>query len=1101
MRFGEEMDKAESQDHYNDFLIGIKILLMSAQPVFNDSPSTGDYLGISPELRSLAEILLLKETRPPLTVGVIGDYGSGKSFAMHLLQEYIADQRSRPVQKGWPDDPLAGTLSPFAGHIYQVNYNAWANAQSDLWQSLEHTIFSELDRQLSLERIFSRISPPASGGSLYHLLYDPQIKPDHRLHDLLKEYGPTEVPETASIEASAGRALWDFLRIHNQPILDQLDQLKTQVARIKVELNRALRYRHEWASALLDKDDRIAALFAIKDELLKNTGGFVIGKVANQLKSNRILTEEEVRITLGRLRSPLALGIYIWKSIQQNWGWTLIFIALSQLVLFLFPWLLKQYFGPVYLQYYFWMQMIRIAGATLILAWPAIHVSRRWNEEVIFILNDYEQARLRGRETWQERRIALLHRERQEEQAALLPVINNLFLTREQKQAALLNLAETGNLTAYERLVELLENEADESRQRIGMTARFSSLTEFLRARRDQTQQLATAEMHMQIQKDFEELTSSFSILPWDDPETIHSKQALLPRGDARLILYIHDLERCPPERILEIFETIWLLLSTELFLVILGMDTSGIAVTLGHSYPDLLRRAGVSSSLGYLEKIIQIPYGVRSIDSQARKFYLRSQVDIEEASIPEDQLSAPIAISPEAEIAPLQYEPDLSVEAPAVPLPEQLIRFQQQDRDNLLRLGEVLDFSPRQIKRLVNTLKILKLVWFRDSYDHPPLNQMQAITGLLALSETYIELMSEVYLKLDRLYQEDRLMILLSDALSDILSLDTLEKIPVRQKEIFVDKVRLLSKEGFFMISLQALGRFSLNLTKSFCLAGAFAGSLSSHVVYDELDSAALEAGADTGKPGIDRFLPPSEPSQSKAEVLLVTVTKVETQAVFQAIEQITYRKPQPAFIDNHAFSDLGEIKGARIFLVQSEMGAVGPGASLLTVHKSITALQPKAVIMVGIAFGARPEKQQMGEILVSKQIQSYEAQKVKANRLIPRGDRVAASTTLLQRFRMGDNTWEGAKVNFGLVLSGEKLIDNLTFRNKLLKLEPEAIGGEMEGAGLYAAASDLKVNWILVKAICDWADGKKGDDYQSIAAKNAAEFTAHVLSQGGFT
>jgi hypothetical protein len=88
-------------------------------------------------------------------------------------------------------------------------------------------------------------------------------------------------------------------------------------------------------------------------------------------------------------------------------------------------------------------------------------------------------------------------------------------------------------------------------------------------------------------------------------------------------------------------------------------------------------------------------------------------------------------------------------------------------------------------------------------------------------------------------------------------------------------------------------------------------------------------------------------------------------------------------------------------------------------------------------------------------------------------------------------------------LVLSGEKLIDHPEFRKRLLERAPEAIGGEMEGAGLYAAAHQHHVDWILVKAISDWADGKKAqhkDENQALAARNAAEFVFYVLSQGGF-
>jgi hypothetical protein len=54
------------------------------------------------------------------------------------------------------------------------------------------------------------------------------------------------------------------------------------------------------------------------------------------------------------------------------------------------------------------------------------------------------------------------------------------------------------------------------------------------------------------------------------------------------------------------------------------------------------------------------------------------------------------------------------------------------------------------------------------------------------------------------------------------------------------------------------------------------------------------------------------------------------------------------------------------------------------------------------------------------------------------------------------------------------------------------------MEGAGLYAACEEAHVDWILVKAICDWADGQKelaADVAQPLAAQNAATFVLNAL------
>ena len=98
------------------------------------------------------------------------------------------------------------------------------------------------------------------------------------------------------------------------------------------------------------------------------------------------------------------------------------------------------------------------------------------------------------------------------------------------------------------------------------------------------------------------------------------------------------------------------------------------------------------------------------------------------------------------------------------------------------------------------------------------------------------------------------------------------------------------------------------------------------------------------------------------RADVLLVTVTKVETEAVLEAARQRSGHEAALQDLDGKIYFDLGEIGGARVALTRSEMGAGGLGAAQQTVTKALDALQPHAVIMVGIAFGVDEKKQAIG-------------------------------------------------------------------------------------------------------------------------------------------
>jgi nucleoside phosphorylase len=238
--------------------------------------------------------------------------------------------------------------------------------------------------------------------------------------------------------------------------------------------------------------------------------------------------------------------------------------------------------------------------------------------------------------------------------------------------------------------------------------------------------------------------------------------------------------------------------------------------------------------------------------------------------------------------------------------------------------------------------------------------------------------------------------------------------------------------------------------------------------------------------------------------DLLLITATPVETSAVLKQLGTAgtTFHGRSRTYID------IGLVGDARIALVQCETGSVSPGASQSTAYQAITELRPQAVVLLGIAFGMDPTKQVIGQVLVSKQLELYEPARLGyssaagAPVTLPRGDRATASPKLLSRFRAHSASSDLA-VTFGLLISGEKLLDNPDAIAALRQAYPEAIGGEMEGAGVYSAARERGVDWIVVKAICDWADGAKKvrkKSRQALAAANAARFVLSCVKAGGF-
>lgn len=244
---------------------------------------------------------------------------------------------------------------------------------------------------------------------------------------------------------------------------------------------------------------------------------------------------------------------------------------------------------------------------------------------------------------------------------------------------------------------------------------------------------------------------------------------------------------------------------------------------------------------------------------------------------------------------------------------------------------------------------------------------------------------------------------------------------------------------------------------------------------------------------------------NQGKKVLLLVTATKVESQSLAGVMKDILGMSPVFIRKDQYIASDFGEYSGLRVVHVQCEAGSGGPSGSQAVINDAISDFDPTAIVMGGIAFGVDRTKQKLGDVLVSKMLAEYERAKLKEGEEIPRGQRIESSPKLLSTFRAAEagNLLTEADVKFGLMLSGEKLVDSRSFLKARLEQEPEAIGGEMEGAGLAAIATRRNVPWIVVKAIVDWGADKEGNntpEHQRAMANNAFLFIVRTLQKIGF-
>lgn len=100
-----------------------------------DVGAASDSLNIDRYVDAFARVAASRALVPPLSVGLFGDWGSGKTFFMDRLHDRIA-------QLAAGGDAESEAL--YLRNVCQIRFNAWHYAETDLWASLVSTVFKEL---------------------------------------------------------------------------------------------------------------------------------------------------------------------------------------------------------------------------------------------------------------------------------------------------------------------------------------------------------------------------------------------------------------------------------------------------------------------------------------------------------------------------------------------------------------------------------------------------------------------------------------------------------------------------------------------------------------------------------------------------------------------------------------------------------------------------------------------------------------------------------------------------------------------------------------------------------------------------------------------
>jgi hypothetical protein len=319
---------------------------------------------------------------------------------------------------------------------------------------------------------------------------------------------------------------------------------------------------------------------------------------------------------------------------------------------------------------------------------------------------------------------------------ALGGALRLLYSAREVREARELPLVEKREELAQARVAEdHARSELAEREQELdGLRDKGRRLQDFVRERAASSDYRAKLGVMSLVRRDFEEI----------DALVRKADEANKPIGQVpqveRIVLYIDDLDRCPPEKVVDVLQAVHLLLAFKLFVVVVGVDSQWLERSLRNRFR-LLQEPD-----NYLEKIFQIPFALRRMTPshyQRLVNHLTPAPDMSrtrDSQQPEPRKTSPSPATPSGD-GPAPAGGTSGVGAaeapppPAVPRPEALV-LTEAERQLLGRMGALVP-TPRAAKRLVNIYRMLRVSVPQeelDAFGPTGTGEYQAVVLLVAV-------------------------------------------------------------------------------------------------------------------------------------------------------------------------------------------------------------------------------------------------------------------------------------------------------------------------------------------------------------------------------
>lgn len=670
----------------------------------SDLDHSNDWIGIRPDVEALSTMVSVNRIEPPLSIAILGDWGSGKTFLMRKVQERVRlleaigdEQRKEAEAEG---STAAAERPRYCSSILQIEFNAWHYTESNLWASLVNHIFdrlqsklhsaqpsskSDAEREANIEELFRNLETAHAA----------REDAEQRIKLLKSEVNDawrrrtsarTRLSDaTASYGESMGQDAWAKI----QALL--VDGNSKQAQDLKMALKKF---------GFGDGLESAEAIYETVQQFRSVSGR--AREVAGSLLATRDGATGALFVVLVTLGATL---------VGMKEGWVGAGLPTGAAIMSAMAWLSERA-----LKARSWIEKIQAADEWLT---PILHAERtRIHREV-------ESARVRVEQAAKELSNA---------QKVLIEVQSREVTAR----------ADLKKLTARDQMRRFIDERVSSEayRKHLGLVSMirrdFEDLSDF---------------MYRDKQEGEGRLVQRVEKAIMEDIPTIE-----------RIVLYIDDLDRCQPERVVEVLEAVHLLLAFRLFIVVVAVDPRWVFQALRIRYPHLvtpygakaeggtngneasLMNHGAASTHDYIEKIFHIPLWVKPMTPNASKSLVAGYFDfaeeVEEKERKERKTSE-TAILGEAELEKYEHlsdqrqarsstvteqaldvdkldlsahgrkdrEPDTkqAKEVRAAERAVQGVSISTEEQSLIDELAPHLGNSPRRIKRFANVYRLLK--------------------------------------------------------------------------------------------------------------------------------------------------------------------------------------------------------------------------------------------------------------------------------------------------------------------------------------------------------------------------------------------------------